>query len=386
MHALWVNSAALATAGIDPSSPDPEGGRIVKDQRGQPTGLLQENATQLVTRVLPAPSLAETMQAVLAAQAELHRLGITGVHSLPGIHIPEPDPLVVFDALRQQDRLRLRVLHHMALYQLDDALRAGVRSASGDEWLRTGGVKMFLDGTLGSRTAWMREPYQGADQCGMRVLDPNVFRETAQRAAHGGIATTVHAIGDAAVALAFDVLADPELPRARVPHRIEHVQCCPAEYFSVAARAGITCSMQPAHLITDWRTADRHWGMERSARTYAFRSLLANGARLAFGSDAPVEPVDPRRALLAATSRVDLAGEPVGGWFPQERITLEEAFRGFTNGSASAAGTAGTHGQLVPGAVADLIAWEGDPLSVTGSALLGLTPILTMVAGEIVYS
>jgi predicted amidohydrolase YtcJ len=384
MHALWVNSAALAMAGVDGSVADPAGGRIVRDADGQPTGLLLENATQLVTRVLPAPSLEDGIAAVTHAQAELHRLGITGVHSLPGIHTPEPDPRPVLEAMRGRASLRLRVLQHFALPQLEDALRAGVRSGEGDEWIRTGAVKMFLDGTLGSRTAWLRRPYENAAHCGMCVLPREVFRDAVRRAAAGDIATVVHAIGDAAVATAFEVLADVRLPRLGVPHRVEHVQCCPPEHFALPAAAGIVCSMQPAHLISDWRAADRHWGPERAARTYAFRSLLQNGATLAFGSDAPVEPVDPRLALFAATCRTDPSGQPAGGWYPDERISLEQAFRGFTNGAAIAAGAAAEQGQLAPGAYADLVAWEGDPLAVTGHDLLRLSPAVTIVAGEIV--
>ena len=386
MHALWASSRALELAGVTGATPDPDGGRIVRDDDGSPTGLLLENAARLVTDTLPAPSLAQMSGAVVAAQAELHGLGVTALHSLPGIHIPLPDPLAVLEAIRADERLRLRVLHHIALPHLDDAVRIGLRSGFGGEWIRIGGVKMFLDGALGSRTAWMREPYLSQDHCGIRMMEPDTFRDAVRSAAQHGIATTVHAIGDAAVALAFDVLSDPRVRVAALPHRIEHVQCCPPDSFARPGAAGIICSMQPCHLITDWRAADRHWGEERAARTYAFASLLRHGATLAFGSDAPVEPADPRLGLFAALARRDLSGQPEAGWHSDETLTNEQVFAGYTTGPAHAAGMAGRVGTLTPGACADLVAWDRDPLTTPADGLLGLRCIATLVGGEVVHS
>jgi predicted amidohydrolase YtcJ len=385
MHALWANGEALRRAGIDADTPDPPDGRIVRDEAGRPTGLLLENAARLVTDRIPPPTLAELAGAVQAAQAELHALGITAVHSFPGIHVVEPDPLSVLETLRAAGALRLRVLQHIALDRLDAAIALGVRSGFGGDWLRIGGVKMFLDGALGSRTAWMRAPYEGEAQCGMRVLEPTAFRAHVQRAAAAGIASTVHAIGDAAVALALDVLSEPAVRVAALPHRIEHVQCCPPDRLDVAGAAGVVCSMQPAHLITDWRGADRHWGA-RGRWTYAFRSLLDRGATLAFGSDAPVEPVDPGRALMAATARTDLDGQPDGGWYPEERISAHAALRAYTVGPAHAAGLAGTLGVLVPGALGDLALWNRDPLDVDPAGWLALRCEATVVGGMVVHS
>jgi predicted amidohydrolase YtcJ len=383
MHALWVNRETLRRARIGPDTPDPEGGQIVRDGEGQPTGVLLENAGQLVARCLPPLTVEETAAAILDAQAELHRLGITSVHSLPALHIAEPEPARVLETMRALGQLRLRVLHHIALPQLDEAIRIGLRSGFGGEWIRTGGVKMFLDGALGSRTAWMFEPYEGSASRGIQVLDSGEFRYHVRRAARAGIATTVHAIGDAAVALAFDVLSDPELRVPAMPHRIEHVQCLPPGREDVPARAGITCSMQPAHLITDWSIADRHWGTERARRTYAFRTLLSAGARLAFGSDAPVEPADPRLGLMAATARMDLDGNPAKGWFPEERIPMRDALLAYTRHAAEAGGVKG--GVLRAGAPADIAAWQPDPLSVSPRDLLSTRCIATVIGGEVVH-
>jgi predicted amidohydrolase YtcJ len=386
MHALWVNGEGLRRAGITAATPDPDGGRIVRDGAGTPTGLLLENAGPLVARHIPAPTAADAIDAIVDAQAALHALGITGVHSFPGIHIVEPSPLGLLETLRSRGALRLRVLQHIALDRLEHAIALGLRGGFGGEWIRIGGVKMFLDGALGSRTAWMRRRYETTDDdCGIQVLDEADFRAIVRRAAAAGIPSTVHAIGDAAVALALDVLSAPDTRVPAMPHRIEHVQCCPPERFADAARAGIVCSMQPAHLITDWTIADRHWGPQRSRGAYAFGSLLRAGAILAFGSDVPVEPVDPRLGLHAAALRRDLDGAPAGGWYPDERIALADALLAYTVGPARAAGLGTPAGTLAPGAPADLAAWDSDPCG-DADMILQMRCTTTMVGGEIVYS
>jgi predicted amidohydrolase YtcJ len=385
MHALWVNTAALDAAGIDAGTPDPEGGSIVRDAAGHPTGLLLEWAGRLISERIGAPSLDDAVRAMRDAQDELHTLGITGAHSFPGIHLTKPDPHTVLSALRDAGQLELRILQHMPLDFLDEAIDAGMRSGSGDEWIRTGAVKMFLDGALGSRTAWMRESYEDGSGCGIRMMEPRAFRDHVARAARNGIATTVHAIGDAAVCLALDVLADPGVRVPALPHRIEHLQCCPSERFGSAAAADIVCSMQPSHLITDWTIADTHWGVRRAAGTYAFGSLLRGGTILAFGSDVPVEPVDPRRGLFAAVMRQDLNGAPAVGWYPSERIGPMDALRGYTTGPARAAGLPEPAGTLAPGAPADFSAWDRD-LCAEPDAIMDMRCTATVVAGRLVHA
>ncbi|HEX6308183.1 MAG TPA: amidohydrolase [Longimicrobiales bacterium] len=385
MHALWVNRAALELAGIDRHTPDPDGGTIVRDTAGEPTGLLLEWAGRLVTQHMTAPSLDDAAAAVRDAQTELHSLGITGIHSFPGIHLARPDPLAVLRRMQERDELRLRIVQLIALEQLDAAIAAGVRSGDGDEWIRLGAVKMFLDGALGSRTAWMREPYEDGSGCGIRTMEPADFRAAVQHAAAHGLASAVHAIGDAAVSLALDVLGESALQVAGIPHRIEHLQCCPTERLADAAWAGIVCSMQPSHLITDWSAADEHWGEQRARGTYAFGSLHRVGTILAFGSDVPVEPVDPRRGLFAAVTRQDLSGAPDGGWFPEERIDALTALHGFTIGPARAAGLAAPAGSLAPGARADFAAWDRDPCGAP-ETIMQTRCVTTVVAGEVVHA
>lgn len=379
MHAVWANSVALERAGIGPDTPDPEGGRLSRDGDGVPTGVLYDNAMPLLLDVIPAPGTAEVEQATVAGQTELHRHGITGVQSV------EPDTLGTLERLRSRDLLRLRVLQHLPLAKLDEAIHLGLRSGFGGDWIRIGGIKMFLDGSLGSLTARMLEPYEGSGDRGVQTLETSDFQDAVRRAARAGLASTVHAIGDEVVALALETLADPETRVAALPHRIEHVQLLPPGRAADAGRGGIVCSVQPSHLIADWAPADRHWGPERAPRAYAFRSLLDGGAVLAFGSDLPAGPMDPRLTFLAATARQGPDGVPEGGWYPDERLTPGEALRAYTVGPAHAAGRL-DHGRLVPGAVADMVAWTLDPLTLRGTDFMEQTCAATIVAGDIVWS
>ena len=382
MHALWVNTAALRAAGIDRHTPDPDGGRIVRSDDGEATGMLLETAAQLVVSRIPSVTDEDVQEAVIDAQRELHSYGITGIHSFPGVHLPEPDPLPVLEALRARNQLGLRVLQHISADKLSHAIALGLHSGFGGDWIRIGAVKMFLDGALGSRTAWMLEPYENSDDVGVQVLQRSDFENTVLRAAAAGIATTVHAIGDAAVAMAFDVLS--RAPRvAALPHRVEHVQCLPEQAIGMLGD-GIICSVQPCHLMTDWRAADQHWG-KRAAATYAFRTLSEHGAVLACGSDAPVESADPRLGFYAAVARRDTQHEPDGGWYGEQCIMTRDVLAGYTIGAAVAAGADGVQGILQPGAFADFAVWREDPLTTAPANLLDLHVNATVVNGSVVF-
>jgi predicted amidohydrolase YtcJ len=213
-------------------------------------------------------------------------------------------------------------------------------------------------------------------------LPEREFRAVVQRGAAAGIATVVHAIGDAAVTRAFDVLsAAPRVPA--LPHRVEHVQCLPFDRAGLLGQ-GIICSVQPCHLMTDWRAADRHWG-RRGAATYAFRTMLENGAVLACGSDAPVESADPRLGLFAAVARRDIQHQPDGGWYPEQAISIADVLAGYTSGAAITAGAARTQGVLQAGAYADFVAWKTDPLLCRAADLLELEVAATIVDGGVVW-
>lgn len=386
MHSLWANTAALRAAGIDAGTPDPFGGRIEREPDGGATGVVRDNAMPLLQALVPAPSDDERRAALLEAQTALHRWGITGVHTV------EPDSLAILDSVAARGDLRLRVLQHLPVARLDDAVRLGVRSGFGGEWVRIGGVKMFLDGALGSLTALLREPYIGSDDRGVATLDAAEFRDAVRRGTAAGLAMTVHAIGDAAMDLALDVLGNEgRTLQSPVPHRIEHAQLIGADRLGAGGAApdpafrGLVCSVQPSHLMTDWPAIDRHWG-DRGRWAYAFRSIEAAGSTLALGSDAPVDPPDPRLGLYAAVTRQDRDGGPAGdGWYGEERLSAERALAGYTTGAARAAGD-GRQGRLTPGGFADLVAWDQDPCDTAPEALLGIRVMLTMVGGDVVWN
>lgn len=218
VHSAWVNSAALEAAGISRATPDPPGGRIVRDGNGEPTGLLLERAVELVATCLPPPAEPMLDAVLREAQGEAHRLGVTGVHNVEGMSV-----LAAFQRLERAGELRLRVLFHPPVAALPELISKGIRSGQGSDWLTIGGVKMFLDGSLGSRTAWMLEPYCGTRDRGMPITTEQEARVAMTAAADAGLATTVHAIGDAAVRRALDLVST--LPRLVLPHRIEHFQC-----------------------------------------------------------------------------------------------------------------------------------------------------------------
>ncbi|MFL5517759.1 MAG: amidohydrolase, partial [Gemmatimonadales bacterium] len=349
-----------------------------RDASGEPTGLLLERAVELVTRVVPRAPADRLNQALLDAQAEAHRLGVTGIHD-----VEDEAARAAFARLDAAGQLRLRVLFHAPVASLPGLVRAGERSGTGSEWLTLGGVKMFLDGSLGSRTAWMLRPYEGSRDRGMPLTDSDEAARAMRLAAEHGIACTVHAIGDAAVRCALDLMAP--LPRAAIPHRIEHLQCVDPADLDRAARAGIVASMQPAHLLTDIPLVDRHWGA-RGAGAYAFRSLLERGTALVFGSDVPVASLDPREGVYAALDRTLADGSPAAGWRPGERLAFSDVLRAYTAAAAKAAAAHHRRGTLAVGMDADFVAWAADPAVERGigAAFRAARAELTVVGGEIV--
>lgn len=378
VHAAWVNTPALAAAGITRHTPDPYGGRIVRDPAGEPPGLLLERAVELMIPHLPQPPRDALDAALLEAQIEAHRLGVTGIHDVENLAA-----MAAFERLEARRSLRLRVLFHPPVEALPGLIERGVRSGAGSEWLTVGGVKMFLDGSLGSRTAWMLDPYEGSRDRGMPITAESEARDAMRTAAAGGIASTVHAIGDAAVRRALDLMTP--LPSVAIPHRIEHFQCVHPRDLGRAAAARIVVSMQPAHLLADVPLVDRHWGA-RGKGAYAFRTILREGSALVFGSDVPVASIDPRDGVFAALERRADDGAPPGGWRPGEKLGLEDAVRGYTASAAAAGGVAHRRGTLSPGQDADLVAWEVHPDADhdDGFAFRAGRAMLTVVAGEAV--
>jgi predicted amidohydrolase YtcJ len=288
--------------------------------------------------------------------------------------------LRAFGRLHGRGELRIRVTEHIAHAALDATLDAGLYSGLGDEWVRVGALKLFADGTLGSQTAAMLEPFAGSEtNRGIATLSYEEMREAAGRAAAGGIATAVHAIGDRANRDALRALIEtPRLPG--IPHRIEHAQLLHPDDLGLFAAHGITASMQPIHAVGDRDTADRYWG-DRAATAYAWRALQGSGALLAFGSDAPVEACDPLDGLFAAVAR-HARGDARASWRPEQALELSDALRAYTLGAAMATGEAGLKGSLTPGKVADTVVLSGD-IFTSVDALERARVVCTVVGGEI---
>ncbi|MCK4342938.1 MAG: amidohydrolase, partial [Phycisphaerae bacterium] len=385
-HSAWLNTAALRRCRITSRTPDPKGGRYLRDARGRPTGIVQEAALQRLPDPLRDfarrrdPSGRRIIDRALdAAYRTAWGLGIVGVHVLDDG--PSLSHLLRHHATR---RLGLRVVHAVAWADLEHACQLGLRSGFGEDWFRLGGVKIFADGALGSQTAYMFQPYPGrGDYCGVPVVAGEELKETLRKAVQHGWAAWIHAIGDRAVHEAVDAIAAARrLGNPALPHRIEHVQCVRPADARRMARLNIVASVQPCHLLGDITTADRHWPRARR-NTFAFRRLLDSGVTLAGGSDVPIESLDPRRSLFAATMRTDEHGEPAGGWFPEQRISARDALLAFTRGAALASGNPAPTGTLAPGAPADLTIWADDPFRACPAELLQAGILGCVVDGQV---
>jgi predicted amidohydrolase YtcJ len=381
VHAAWVNSAALARAGITRATADPYGGVIVRDGAGEPTGLLLERAVELILPHLPVPSHDRLTRAMREAQHLAHQFGVTGIHDVEGM-----EALEAFQALQGAGELKLRVLFHPPVAELPHLIAMGWRSGEGDAWITRGGVKLFLDGSLGSRTAWMLQPYEGSSDRGMPITALGVAREAIQTAAGAGISATVHAIGDAAVRRSLDLLEGA--PQVGIPHRIEHFQCVHPDDLARSGKAGIPVSMQPAHLLTDIPLVDRHWGV-RGFGSYNFKTIAQAGNTIVFGSDVPVASLDPREGIRAALDR-DAADGSTRMWRRNERITLGHALTAYTRAPAFAGGVGRRRGVLATGMDADLAVWEGTDAAErggegAGAAFAAGKCVMTVVGGEVVH-
>ncbi|MEN8240880.1 MAG: amidohydrolase [Chloroflexota bacterium] len=386
LHSSWENSSALVAAGINAATQDPKNGKIVRDERGNPTGVLLETASQLVESILPSPSDGDNIQAIADAQQALWRMGVTGVHDYD--RIPS---FIALQRLHQRGDLKLRVLKNLPVESIEAIIASGLRSGFGDDMLRIGGIKVFADGALGSQTAAMLAPYEGQpDNRGISFLDSEELFEIGRQAVTGGLSLTVHAIGDAAnhqLLNSFEQLRAFEkvqgLPNLR--HRIEHAQILHPDDIPRFVELSLTASMQPIHATADMLMADVHWG-ERARYAYAWQSLEQAGTRMAFGSDAPVDTPNPFHGIYSAVTRRRTDGSPgTDGWRAEECISLESAFKGYTSGAAYAAGMEDDLGMLSPGYFADLIILPDDPFKLEIDQLHAIQPTATMVGGEWVW-
>ena len=386
LHAGWANSAALREAGINQNIPDPPDGQIQRDEHGHPTGILFEGAMRLVSEVVPKPTVNELASLLQQAQENLWQMGITGVHDFD-----RRDCFAALQLLHAEKKLKLRVLKNLPIDDIEHAISLGLRSGFGDDWLRIGSLKAFADGALGSHTAAMLAPYENApDNKGMLLIDGEEMFECGQKAVANGLSLAIHAIGDLAnheMLNAFEQLRTFEKqlhPSSYQPlrHRIEHVQLLHSADAHRLAQLDVIASMQPIHATSDMLMADAYWG-KRAALSYASRTQLDHGAKLVFGSDAPVESPNPFWGLHAAVTRQRADGSPgPDGWYPEQRLTIQEALLAFTQGPAYAAGMEDRLGKLATGYLADFLVLEEDPFMCKPSALRDIIPTAVMINGE----
>jgi hypothetical protein len=391
-HAVWASSASFAIAGIAPGSPDPAGGIIRRLPDGTPEGVVLENACPLIMGCIPPPPEATIRRTVANLGQQLLALGIVAVHD-PGNVSPDIQ-LLAFDsyaAMADAGELPLRIHASMRPESLDRAIERGLRSGAelgsvGDGRARVGWLKLFADGTLGAGTAAMLEPREGASDLGVFRQGPEELAAFAARAAGAGIASQIHAIGDAAVRAALDALA-PSAAKVPLMPRLEHVQLVhPADRARFAA-LGVAASVQPVHLREDAETARRDWGPRAESWGYTWRTLLDEGAVLAFGTDAPVEPIDPWPGIAMAVLRLDPSWGPEAlPYGPHEALDLGTALRAATVGPALTTREL-DRGRLVPGCRADLIVLPAAPRERGAGESAGyatVRPRLVMLDGEVV--
>ena len=389
-HMLLANSRALALAGVTAQTPDPAGGVIVRDARGEPTGALKDAAAGLVDAVIPAPTRGERRRAIERALREAARLGVTSVQDMANPPLDYGD-LAVLAELLDEGKLTARIYVAPLITGVDDQAKLGIGRAFGGPSLRIGAVKAYADGSLGSHTAYFHEPF--TDQPENRGLLADTMqplsrmRDYLARADAAGLQVCVHAIGDAAISTVLDLYADVE--RSSAPRdrrwRIEHAQHMAEPDFDRFAALQVIASVQPFHAIDDGRWAESRIGHDRASRSYAWRSFRDHGVRLAFGTDWPVAPLNPMDTLYAATTRATLDGRNPGGWYPEQKLSIREAIEAYTLGSAFAEFQEHDKGSVTPGKLADFVLLSEDILRLAPGELRRVHVLRTWVGGTEVY-
>lgn len=386
-HMALANSAAMELAGVTAETQAPDGGEIIRDANGEPTGVFKDNAMALIAKAIPAPSDDELLEAFELAQTHALSLGVTQVHDVGETGDRNPN-LRIFRLAQEKDRLKMRIYSFGPLAYWQDARDFVAAEGKGDAMLRWGSVKGFVDGSLGSTTAWFYEPFTDAPQTsGFPVNDPDALKELIAGADEAGLHVTVHAIGDKAIDSlldSFEDVAGAEINGRR--YRIEHFQHPSMAAIERAAKDGVIASMQPYHAIDDGRWAEKRIGSERIKTTYAFRSILDADGLLTFGSDWPVAPLSPLEGVYAAVTRRTIDGANPDGWQPQEKITVEEALTAYTATNAYAGLQEDELGKIEPGMAADLVVLAEDPRVVDPASLKDIKVLKTIIGGEEVYS
>lgn len=386
-HMALANSLALKLAGVTRSTKDPDGGVIVRDPTtGEPTGVLKDAAQSFVWKVIPAPSFEEKLAAARAATNHAASLGVTSVQDMSaGVDVG------VYQTLVDRAELKTRIYAVWPLPRWERLAQTGVRAHFGSAMLRTGGLKGFADGSLGSTTALFYEPYRDApDTSGIpsdEMFPEGAMLERVRGADRAGLQVLIHAIGDRANDIILSIYEQVEKENGAKDRRfrIEHAQHLRQQDIPRFARDQVIASMQPYHAIDDGRWAEKRIGPDRAKTTYAFRSLLDSGATLAFGTDWTVAPLDPLLTIYAAVTRRTLDGKNPNGWIPEQKISVEEAVRAYTVGSAVAEFQENEKGTITSGKLADLVILSRDIFTIDSKEIEKVKVVMTIMDGRVVY-
>ena len=391
-HTSWVNSKALALAGIDRRTPDPVNGKIVRDENGNPTGALLEAADAPFEKIIPQPTPEETLAALREGLREAARVGIVRVHGMGG----EFEALDLLDKIRKEGNLTVRFSVTMwvsppGLSADDWKAYEDARLKYNDEWIALGGMKLMLDGVIDSGTGAMLDPYEGQVQDkGKLFWEPDAYKKTVVEVNSKGVQVSTHSIGDAAIRLSLDayeegarVSGNPDLR-----DKIEHAEDIAASDIPRFGRLGVIGSFQPLHANPDpaWMGAwIKNVGPEREKRAWAWKSVLDGGGRLAFGSDWPVVTINPWLGLQVAVTRQDLEGRPAGGWLPEQRLRVSDAVYAYTMGGAFAMRRENEEGSIETGKLADLVLVSQNIFEIEPGRIAETKSVLTMLGGRIVF-
>lgn len=384
-HMGLANSLALKLAGITKETPDPPGGLIVRDENGEPTGILKDEAMSLVYKIIPEPTLEERIEAIKRALEEAKKLGLTGIHD-----IGTTEDLRAYQELYKRGELTIRVYLRLPIAQWESLAKLGIEVPFGNDYIRIGSLKAFADGSLGSMTALFFDPYdENPNTRGLAtdvVLDGRLERWSIE-ADKAKLQLSIHAIGDSANSLVLSLFEkivqnNPSWDRR---FRIEHAQHIHPKDFVRFKKLNVIASMQPYHAIDDGRWAEKRIGKERCKTSYAFRTFIDNGVKLCFGSDWNVAPLSPILGIYAAVARQTLDGRHPEGWFPEQKISVAEAIECYTINNAYAEFAENEKGSITPGKFADLVVLSDDIFTISPEKIKDVKVLMTVLGGKVIY-
>lgn len=379
-HTKWCNSLALMIAGIGTNTPDPAGGKINHFPDGIPNGFLSEKAWDLIDKVIPAMSRSEMKRVTTLTIEDAWRFGLAEVHSMEGFAA-----FSIYDEL-DDEKVPFRFCWHFPSDKLDEMINAGVKSYVGTDTLKIGGMKIFMDGSLGSQTAYMYDAYPNRpDFLGNMILDKDELEQLVSKGAEKGIYSTIHAIGDHCVHDVIEVIDKVNQKYGIGSHRIEHLQCIRKEDIPKLVKNKIYCSMQPVHMRTDIPLIQKYWSKEAQESSFSFTSLIEQGLEPGFSSDAPVETLNPFQGIFSALERKQLNDPRTLSWQPEQRIHIASAINAYTTWAARASHSQDKRGRIHVGMLADLIVID-DFTQYDNTFWLSCESYLTMVNGKIVHT